>query len=228
MDSDGSLYTLISPTFSSSSSSSFATSSTGTTIPLPPCMENPNQNYNPNLSTHSSSFSSSSNYNSVLASLQSSSYSSSHKRSPLVLPNASFNFNHRSSSKRTRQRISDKTRSLLKLMPWDSNMDTATLFHQAYKYVRFLQSQILALHSMPLHSTFTVSSDNSPNSEFGTLGMLNRQQLLQVLLNSPAAQTMFYSHELCVFSVEQLILFNKLRVLQPRMSPALAETPALN
>ncbi|ONI18549.1 hypothetical protein PRUPE_3G222500 [Prunus persica] len=117
-----------------------------------------------------------------------------------------------------RQKLSDKTRCLEKLLPLDRKMDTATVFEEAYKYVKFLQAQVTALQAMPVVTPNTSSAsatgfddDNlSPMSSRTTGGLerLSRNQLLQVLLNSPVAQTVMYSQGCCVFSVEQLAKFN--------------------
>ncbi|KAJ4729965.1 transcription factor bHLH [Melia azedarach] len=110
-----------------------------------------------------------------------------------------------------REKMSDKTQCLQKLMPFDKKMDIATMLEEAFKYVQFLQSQIRALSSMPLQSSFVVQNDICDwGGRFGCLGMLNRQQLLQVFVNSPVAQTMLYSQGSCVFSLEQLLLMNQL------------------
>nr|KYP44293.1 Transcription factor bHLH117 family [Cajanus cajan] len=93
-------------------------------------------------------------------------------------------------------------------MPWDKKMDQATLLEEAYKYVKFLQAQLRVLHSMPS----TSASNNTPFllQNGGVFQSLNRTQLLQVLVNSPVAQTMLYSQGFCVFSLEQLSLLRKL------------------
>lgn len=86
-------------------------------------------------------------------------------------------------------------------------MDMATMLEEAYKYVKFLQAQLAALQSMPA----VASSTSSAGVEsFGGLGRLNRNQLLQVLVNSPVAQTTLYSKGCCVFSLEQLGLLERL------------------
>lgn len=117
-----------------------------------------------------------------------------------------------SSKQRTKLKLSDKTRLLQKLLPSNKKMDIATMLEETYKYVRFLQAQVRAIQSMPLESSFVVQNEcDSPC--FGGpsgLGMLNRHQLLQVLLNSPSAQTFLYSKGFCVYSFEQLLFFTTL------------------
>lgn len=128
-------------------------------------------------------------------------------------------------ARQRRQKLSDKTRCLQKLLPWDKKMDIATMLEEAYKYVKFLQAQLLALQSMPCESAISTGSNNynsvSNSGAFGGLERLNRNQLLQVLVNSPVAQTMLCSQSFCVFSAEQLGLIQKIaekRALLQQMS----------
>ncbi|XP_057507717.1 uncharacterized protein LOC130790708 [Actinidia eriantha] len=110
-----------------------------------------------------------------------------------------------------RQRLSEKTRCLQKLLPWDKKMDMATMLEEAYKYVKFLQAQISVLQSMPGDSSSSFATQNPSHFNlFGGLGKLNRQQLLQVLVNSPVVQTTLYSKGCCVYSIEQLVLLKKI------------------
>ncbi|KAJ0030304.1 hypothetical protein Pint_14159 [Pistacia integerrima] len=44
-------------------------------------------------------------------------------------------------------------------MPCEKKMDTATTLEEAYKYVRFLQSQVNTLQSMPLESSFALQNE---------------------------------------------------------------------
>ncbi|KAB2610586.1 transcription factor bHLH117 [Pyrus ussuriensis x Pyrus communis] len=107
-------------------------------------------------------------------------------------------------ARQRRQRLSDKTRCLQKLLPWDKKMDSATTYGEAYKYIQFLQAQLSALQTMPVLTPPTTSIATSSGSVGGELERLSRNQLLQVLLNSPSAQNVMYSRGCCVFSVEQL------------------------
>ncbi|KAL0319778.1 UNVERIFIED_CONTAM: Transcription factor [Sesamum radiatum] len=115
--------------------------------------------------------------------------------------------------RRQQQRLSDKTRCLQKLLPWDEKMDMATVLEEAYKYIRFLQAQVRVLQSMPCESAgggaATASCGTTASIGCGDLGRLNRQQLLQVVVNSPVAQTQLYSKGCCLYSVEQLVLLKK-------------------
>ncbi|KAK7324766.1 hypothetical protein VNO77_28598 [Canavalia gladiata] len=131
-------------------------------------------------------------------------YSTVRGKAPSVIPQSNL-------ARQRRQKLSEKTRCLQKLMPWDKKMDQATLLEEAYKYVKFLQAQFWVLQSMPSHSHS--HSSPFPNNSGGVLGdleRLNRSQVLQVLVNSPVAQTMLYSQGFCVFSIEQLALLRKL------------------
>ncbi|MED6205013.1 hypothetical protein PIB30_014010 [Stylosanthes scabra] len=138
----------------------------------------------------------------------SSSTPSSHRAKPLP-PKSNF-------ARQRRQKLSEKTRCLQKLMPWDKKMDQATLFEQAYTYVKFLQAQVSVLQSMPYHTPPPPPPSSFNNGGrgcvfgFGDLERLSRNQLLQVLVNSSVAQTVMSSQGLCVFSMEQLELLTKL------------------
>ncbi|KAI3728844.1 hypothetical protein L6452_17488 [Arctium lappa] len=116
----------------------------------------------------------------------------------------------REQARRRRNTLSDKTRSLQKVLPWDKKMDMATIYEETYKYIKFLKAQIAVLESMPVASSSS-SNFGSENPRYGNvygvLGKLNRQQLLEVLVNSSAAQTILYSKGCCIYSLEQLILF---------------------
>ncbi|KAJ4981569.1 hypothetical protein NE237_032406 [Protea cynaroides] len=108
-----------------------------------------------------------------------------------------------------RKKISDKTRCLQKLLPWEKKMDMATMLEEVYKYIKFLQAQLSVLQSMPSESSFT---SQTPANLGGCTGLerLNRQQLLQVLVNSPVVQTKLYSEGRCVVSLEQLLLVKQI------------------
>ncbi|KAK6134807.1 hypothetical protein DH2020_031477 [Rehmannia glutinosa] len=124
-----------------------------------------------------------------------------------------FSPNHRVGNARTpqqrrrrkiqRDKISEKTRCLQKLLPWDKKMDMATVLEETYKYIKFLEAQVSVLQSMPNYDGGSIKESG------GDLGRLNRQQLLQVVVNSPVAQTLLYSNGCCVYSIEQLVLLKK-------------------
>ncbi|XP_077221350.1 basic helix-loop-helix (bHLH) DNA-binding superfamily protein [Tasmannia lanceolata] len=118
-------------------------------------------------------------------------------------------------ARQRRKKISDRMRSLEKLMPWDRKMDTALMLEEAYKYIKFLHAQVSALRSMPCNSNISFASSSSSSSSssnlfshldvnFLGLEKLNRQQLLQVMVNSPVVQDQLYSKGFCVFSAEQV------------------------
>lgn len=90
-------------------------------------------------------------------------------------------------------------------------MDTATMLEETYKYVKYLQAQIKVLQSMPPIEFNHVggSSHDDVSGVHSALALLNRQQLLQVLLNSPVGQTWLSSQGCCVFSYEQLVLLKQ-------------------
>ncbi|KAL8045395.1 hypothetical protein ABFX02_08G111500 [Erythranthe guttata] len=94
--------------------------------------------------------------------------------------------------------VGEKTRCLRKLLPWEGKMDMATVLEEAYKYIKFLRAQVSALQSMPRQSTHTSGGGGG-----GEFGRLNRQQLMQVVVNSPVAQRQLYTNECCIYSVEQ-------------------------
>lgn len=149
-----------------------------------------------------------------------------------------YKFSSKPHRKGIRQRISEKTRCLQRVLPWDKKMDTGTMLEEAYKYVKFLQAQISVLQTMPeKSSTATTTSSSSGgksknpscdvssssgscgnNVAWGDLGKLNRQQLLEVVVNSRVAQTALYSRGCCVFSTEQLVLLKKLAAEKKTLS----------
>ncbi|KAM0054913.1 putative transcription factor bHLH family [Helianthus debilis subsp. tardiflorus] len=110
-----------------------------------------------------------------------------------------------------RRTLSDKTRSLQKLLPVDRKMDMATIYEETYKYIMFLKAQISVLESMPVVSSSSSCLNlGSGNPRYGGLGKLNRQQVLEVMVNSPVSQSVLYSRGCCVYSLEQLMLFKEM------------------
>ncbi|GFP89513.1 transcription factor bhlh117 [Phtheirospermum japonicum] len=109
--------------------------------------------------------------------------------------------------RRLRQRVSEKARDLQRLLPADKKMDMATVLEETHKYIGFLEAQVSVLHTMPEYDREGGGGRWSPAAEIGgDLGSLNRQQVLQVFVNSPAAQKWLYANGCCVYSVEQLAL----------------------
>ncbi|KAF8391455.1 hypothetical protein HHK36_023760 [Tetracentron sinense] len=132
--------------------------------------------------------------------------------SPPVIPQSVL-------ARQRRRKISDRTQCLQKLMPWDKKMDMATMLEEAYKYIKFLKAQVSVLQSMSSESSFT-SHIPVAAGDYAGLEKLNRQQLLQVVLNSPVAQTMMCSKECCVVSLEQLLFLKNIngrKILQQQM-----------
>ncbi|XP_041003428.1 transcription factor bHLH117 [Juglans microcarpa x Juglans regia] len=131
---------------------------------------------------------------------------------PVVLSSQPAVMPHSKLASRRRQKLSEKTQSLRKLMPWDTKMDMATMLEEAHKYVKFLQAQLKALQTMPSSSSFSAftPAQSLYSGVFGGLGRLTRNQILQVLVNSPVAQTMLYSQGCCVFATEQMALLGKI------------------
>ncbi|KAL5538180.1 hypothetical protein UlMin_044230 [Ulmus minor] len=124
-------------------------------------------------------------------------------------------------ARQRRQKLSEKTRCLQKLLPWDKKMDMATMLEHSYKYVKFLQAQLEALKAMPVESAIIPRKANASCGEdldliFAGLSRLTRNQLLQVLVNSPVAQTILCSQGSCVVAVEQLGLLKKVTEMRRR------------
>lgn len=89
-------------------------------------------------------------------------------------------------------------------------MDTGSMLEEAYKYIRFLQTQVAALRSMPTAAEFSAAPVSSGRGGgLGGLERLNRQQMLQVVVNSRRVQEKLYERGLCVFSVEQVASLQK-------------------
>ncbi|XP_051136220.1 transcription factor LRL2 [Andrographis paniculata] len=135
--------------------------------------------------------------------------------SPVLNPRAGIGKQRR---RIKQQRLSDKTRCLQKLLPWDEKMDMATVLEEAYKYIRFLQAQVSVLQSMPCETASASSAAATSGGGGGVdLGRLNRQQLLQVVVNSPVAQSQLYSKGCCVYSVEQIVTLKKKQAMHQQV-----------
>ncbi|XP_075488739.1 transcription factor bHLH52-like [Primulina tabacum] len=83
-------------------------------------------------------------------------------------------------ARQRRRKISDKTQELGKLIPGGHKMNTAEMFHAAYKYIKFLQAQVGILQ-------FTESNDDEESGEY-----------LHALLESALIQEKLYSTEKCL------------------------------
>ncbi|XP_010510900.1 PREDICTED: transcription factor bHLH117-like [Camelina sativa] len=117
-------------------------------------------------------------------------------------PTASSSHNTNYGGHNQRKKISNKIRTLEKLMPWERKMSLAVILEEAHKYIKFLQSQIDSLLWMPLDSVYNTAGEVG---ESDLLKSLTRQQILQVLANSPGSRNVLSTHGLCVFSYEQLL-----------------------
>ncbi|XP_013584499.1 PREDICTED: transcription factor bHLH117-like [Brassica oleracea var. oleracea] len=104
------------------------------------------------------------------------------------------------------RKVSDRIRSLEKIMPWEKKMSLATTLEETNKYITFLQSQIASLRWMPLDSVYpTKPREEHVGETTSLLNSLTRQQLLQVIANSPGSRNVLYKQGVCVFSYEQLL-----------------------
>ncbi|KAL5976091.1 hypothetical protein ACLOJK_020421 [Asimina triloba] len=113
-------------------------------------------------------------------------------------------------TRQRRKKISDLTRKLEKLMPWEKKMDIASMLEEAHKYIGFLKAQVSVLQAMPRESNFSSAVPEGAVGG-GAMGLekMSRQQLLQVMLGSGAVQEKLYSSGCCVFSVEQMVVLKK-------------------
>ncbi|XP_020595629.1 transcription factor bHLH52-like [Phalaenopsis equestris] len=120
-------------------------------------------------------------------------------------------------SRQRRQIVSERTRILEKLMPWERRLDTGTMLEEACKYVKFLEAQVTALETMPVASRFMPSSV-PPGKAFG-LERLTRPQLLQVMVTSAKIQDILYKKGFCVVSAEQVAILRQ--TMERRLQPLL-------
>ncbi|KAF8067442.1 hypothetical protein N665_1153s0010 [Sinapis alba] len=104
------------------------------------------------------------------------------------------------------RKVSERIRTLEKLMPWEKKMSLAMILEETHKYITFLQSQIASLRWMPLDSVYPTKPGEVEVGETNSLlKSLTRQQLLQVIANSPGSRNVLYTKGVCVFSYEQLL-----------------------
>ncbi|CAH8386223.1 unnamed protein product [Eruca vesicaria subsp. sativa] len=102
--------------------------------------------------------------------------------------------------------VSERIRSLEKIMPWETKMSLAKTLEETHKYITYLQSQIASLRWMPLESVYpTHPREQDVGGTNALLKSLTRQQLLQVIANSPGSRNVLYTRRVCVFSYEQLL-----------------------
>ncbi|KAJ0264686.1 Transcription factor bHLH117 [Hirschfeldia incana] len=101
------------------------------------------------------------------------------------------------------RKVSDRIRSLEKIMPWEKKMSLAAILEETHKYITFLHSQIDSLRWMPLDSVYPAREQEVGGAN-SLLKSLTRQQILQVIANSPGSRNVLYTQGLCVFSYEQI------------------------
>ncbi|XP_073129307.1 uncharacterized protein [Henckelia pumila] len=92
-------------------------------------------------------------------------------------------------ARQRRRKITDKTQELGKLIPGAHKMNTAEMFHAAYKYIKFLQAQLGILQSM--ESYYHKESDIEEES-------VESEEYLHGLVESPLIQEKLYSREKCL------------------------------
>ncbi|KAK9156128.1 hypothetical protein Sjap_003608 [Stephania japonica] len=95
-------------------------------------------------------------------------------------------------ARQRRRRITEKTRELGELVPGGNKMNTAEMFHSAFKYIKFLQAQVGVLEFMS-----SIDMDNREGDE-----------QMQVLLASPIIQEKLYSAEKCLVPKQLIEISN--------------------
>lgn len=116
-----------------------------------------------------------------------------------------------------RGKLSEKIYCLGKLLPGGHRhrKNTADMLEEAKKYVLFLQAQVNSLKTMPTESRFTESRVRVKISRgIGELTKLSRQQLLRVVVNSPAAQIVMADEGWCLATAEQVELMKRIEARQ--------------
>ncbi|KAK1388984.1 hypothetical protein POM88_017162 [Heracleum sosnowskyi] len=104
-------------------------------------------------------------------------------------------------ARQRRQRVRERIESLKELLPTHKKqrLDTAMVLENACKYVKFLEAQVKALKAMPVDDCLASESESNGG------GGLNRNRVLQMLVNSEVSQGKMSSEGMCVYSVEQLL-----------------------
>ncbi|CAA0808614.1 Transcription factor bHLH117 [Striga hermonthica] len=116
---------------------------------------------------------------------------------------------------RRRSTVPEKARLLQKLLPSEKRMDTAEVLEETHKYIRFLEAQVGVLRSMPCRDNCLQAAASEGGVD---LGRLSRQELLQAVVNSPAAQEVLYTSGCCVCSAEQLEMIYDQNAVRPPCS----------
>ncbi|CAI9783501.1 unnamed protein product [Fraxinus pennsylvanica] len=88
-------------------------------------------------------------------------------------------------ARQRRRKITEKTQELGKLVPGGQKMNTAEMFHAAYKYIEFLQTQVGILEFMGSYEQNGVTT-------------IHQSEDLTALLESPLIQEKLYSIEKCL------------------------------
>ncbi|XP_021730854.1 transcription factor bHLH117-like [Chenopodium quinoa] len=114
--------------------------------------------------------------------------------------------------------MSEKIYCLGKLLPGGHRhrKNTADMLEEAKKYLKFLQAQVNSLRTMPTESRFTEVKLGlfGDLRGMGELGNLSRQQLLQVVVNSPAAQMVMADRGRCLATAEQVAMMKRIEARQ--------------
>ncbi|KAK9121441.1 hypothetical protein Syun_019058 [Stephania yunnanensis] len=108
-------------------------------------------------------------------------------------------------ARQRRRRITEKTHELGKLIPGGNKMNTAEMFHSAFKYIKFLQAQVGFLQFMA-----SIDQDSGDGDE-GCARISDKRgedEQLQVLLASSIAQEKLYSAEKCLVPKQFHEVFN--------------------
>ncbi|XP_021746031.1 transcription factor bHLH117-like [Chenopodium quinoa] len=116
-----------------------------------------------------------------------------------------------------RSKMSEKIYCLGKLLPGGHRhrKNTADMLEEAKKYVKFLQAQVNSLRTMPSESRFTeLKLGFGDLRGIGELARLSRQQLLQVVVNSPAAQMVMADRGWCLATAEQVAMMKRIEARQ--------------
>ncbi|ONK74768.1 uncharacterized protein A4U43_C03F9950 [Asparagus officinalis] len=102
-----------------------------------------------------------------------------------------------------RSKMSDRVTILEGLMPWKRKMTRGPMLEEAHTVHQFLEAQVTALQTMRFsrRGQMIVAVD-----EVSGRLELNRQQMLQVMMNSSMVQDLIYKKGCCVFSEEQVAL----------------------
>ena len=133
--------------------------------------------------------------------------------------------NAKKKQRNSRQKMSEKINSLGKLLPGNHprRLTAVEVLEKTHKYISFLQAQVEALGTMPSESRLAVAAKGAAAN--GGLGRLSRQQLLQVVVNSPAAQSLMAEKGWCVVSAEQVALMKKVEARKKLIQHILNQIP---